>query len=226
MYPFRAWADFLYETVKEHGYSVTIYAGGAWGYPVGTEVIKLIRDILPLKPDLFIDYSGVNNLVIDNKYPFCNVYQKQFYEKISARSRIRPVTYGVCGTEDRFIQWLSCERIMKAVCGEFGIGFISILQPLLGAKKGQYSSSEMEIILNTISNNPKEDYMEQGKNFSDSIKKWADKYEWLHDFTHLFDEYDNVYIDKCHVNENGNKIIAQQVWKLLYRTLDSMGNNV
>ena len=215
LYPFPSWMEILYDLLKQNGYQVTIYAAGAWGYPVQTELIKFLRDILPLKPDLTIDYSGVNNLVNDDNYPYCNVYQKQFYENASARSNIRPVTYGICQKEDRFMQWLTCERIMKTVCGEFDIRFISILQPLLGAKEGKYSPKEKEIILNTISNNPQIDYMKQGKAFSDRVKDWIYKYYWLYDFTHLFDDYGDVYIDKCHVNEKGNKIIAQRVCELL-----------
>lgn len=215
LYPFKSWTEVLYDIIKQNGFGVTLYVAGAWGYPVETELIKLLRDVLPLRPDMVIDYSGVNNLVTDNKYPFCNVYQKQFYENASARSNIRPVSYGICSGDDNFSQWLNCERIMQAVCREFGIGFISILQPLLGAKGTEYSSAEREIILNTIANNPSVDYMERGKEFSDSVKEKMRDYKWLYDFSQIFDESESVWIDKCHVNESGNEIIAHKVWELL-----------
>lgn len=215
LYPFKPWAQILYDILKQSGYHVTLYVAGAWGYPVETELIKFMRDILPLKPDLMIDYSGVNNLVTDSKYPFCNVYQRQFYENASARSNIRPVTYGICREDDNFTQWVNSERIMQAVCYEFGIKFVSILQPLLGAKGTGHSADEREIILNTIANNPSVDYMKRGKDFSESIKQIIHKYNWLYDFSQIFDGTENIWIDKCHVNESGNEIIAQKVWELL-----------
>lgn len=221
LYPFKPWAEVLYDIIKQYGFHVTLYVAGAWGYPVETELIKFLRDILPLEPDMMIDYSGVNNLVSDNRYPFCNAYQKQFYEKASNKSgNIRPVTYGICRKEDNFTQWLSNERIMQAVCREFGIRFISILQPLLGAKRTKYSSNEKEIILNSIAINPDVDYMRRGKEFSDSVKNKTCEYHWLYDFSQIFDETEEIWIDKCHVNEKGNEIIGQRVWEVICLTLE------
>ena len=188
--------------------------GGAWGYPVETELVKFLRDVLPLKPDMVISYSGVNNLVADSQHPFCNVYQRQFYENASARSNIRPVTYGISREEDNFTQWLCSERIMKAVCEAFGIHFMSILQPLLGAKGTEYSFEEKEIILNTIANNPSVDYMKRGKEFSESVKEKVDEYTWLYNFSQILDGAEDIWIDKCHVNEKGNEIIAKEVWEV------------
>lgn len=221
LYPFKPWSEFLYDILTEHGHSVTLYVGGAWGYPVGTEVIKFLRDMLPLRPNLVIDYSGVNDLVIDSNYPFCNEYQKQFYKKISGQSRIRPVTYGVSREEDNFSHWLSCERIMQTVCQEFGIRFLSFLQPMLGSKSTPFSSQEKEIILNSIAVNPSVDYMERGKQFSDSVKEYICKYYWLYDFSHILDEYQDIWIDKCHVNERGNEVIAQKIWEILRLVLNN-----
>ena len=221
LYPFKSWGQILFDIIKQNGYHVTLYVAGAWGYPVETELIKFMRDILPLKPDLMIDYSGVNNLVTDSKYPFCNVYQRQFYENASARSNIRPVTYGICREDDNFTQWLSSERIMQAVCCEFGIRFISILQPLLGAKGTGYSADEREIILNTIANNPSVDYMGRGKDFSESVKRKMYEYYWLYDFSQIFDESEDIWIYKCHVNEKGNQIIAQKVWEVVRLVLEN-----
>lgn len=214
-YPFRSWPALLYEALSQCGYAVTIFSGGSWGYPVETEVVKLIRDVLPLKPQLVLDYSGVNNLVTDSDYPFCNVYQRQFYEHASKKNDDFPVTYGICSSKDNYAEWLSCERIMQSVCQEFGIRFYAIMQPLLGAKGTGYSDSEKEIILNTIANNPSVDYMARGKYFSDSVKEWIYQYYWLYDFSQIFDEYGDIWIDKCHVNERGNEIIAQKICEIL-----------
>ena len=168
------------------------------------------KDIL-----LVLDYSGVNNLVTDSDYPFCNVYQRQFYEHASKKNDDFPVTYGICSSKDNYAEWLSCERIMQSVCQEFGIRFYAIMQPLLGAKGTGYSDSEKEIILNTIANNPSVDYMARGKYFSDSVKESIYQYYWLYDFSQIFDEYGDIWIDKCHVNERGNEIIAQKVCEIL-----------
>ncbi len=215
LYPFKPWAEILYEIITQRGYRVTIYVGGAWGYPVETELVKFLRDVLPLKPDMVISYSGVNNLVADSQHPFCNMYQRQFYEKISAnKGNIRPVTYGISREEDNFTQWLCSERMMEAVCGEFGIRFMSILQPLLGAKGTEYSFEEKEIILNTIANNPSVDYMKRGKEFSESVKEKIDEYTWLYNFSQILDGAEDIWIDKCHVNEKGNEIIAKEVWEV------------
>ena len=39
-----------------------------------------------------------------------------------------------------------------------------------------------------------------------------DTHSYIFDLSDIFDEHD-VYLDVCHVNEEGNKIIADKVWE-------------
>lgn len=72
--------------------------------------------------------------------------------------------------------------------------------------------------------NPKTDHLELdqdlGKNFAEVYKhikiKIAERnHPWIYDLSDRFDGNEFIYIDFCHVSPNGNKIIAQEITKLV-----------
>lgn len=73
-FPFQSWSRILHEKLWD---GITVYNGGVSGYASGQELVKLIRDILPLKPDMVVVYDGFNELNTDAQYPFAFPYSKE-----------------------------------------------------------------------------------------------------------------------------------------------------
>lgn len=57
------WPKALFYRFLESGYSIDIYNGAVAGYGTTQELLKLKRDVLPLNPDIFITYNGVNEYI-------------------------------------------------------------------------------------------------------------------------------------------------------------------
>ena len=55
------WTEWLEIILRESGCSVEVLAGGIQGYASSQELLKLIRDVLILRPDLVISFSGIND---------------------------------------------------------------------------------------------------------------------------------------------------------------------
>ena len=43
------------------------------------------------------------------------------------------------------------------------------------------------------------------------------EYDYLSDLSAIFDQVGGVYMDICHVNEKGNRIIADEIYKRIQR---------
>ncbi len=55
------WTEWLEIILREKSYSVEVLAGGIQGYASSQELLKLIQDVLILRPDLVISFSGIND---------------------------------------------------------------------------------------------------------------------------------------------------------------------
>jgi hypothetical protein len=98
-------------------------------------------------------------------------------------------------------------KIAHQLAKENGIHFIAILQPnvYVGQPKESYLEIEQRI------------YLEQNfKNVYGILKKEIVNYDWIYDFTEIFDEREDLlYFDFCHLNEEGNEIVANQICKIV-----------
>lgn len=95
---------------------------------------------------------------------------------------------------------------MHAVCKEFGIDFIGFLQP-------QNEKSNLKYV------------QERQPFYTKAIELVKDlNEEWLIDFTHIFDQYEDIYYDDCHVYERGNRIIVRNMMPYILRTYERRRN--
>lgn len=94
-------------------------------------------------------------------------------------------------------------KIAHQLAKENGISFIAILQPniYVGQPKECYQELEQRI------------HLEQNfQKVYNILKKEIVNYDWMYDFTEIFDERDDLlYFDFCHLNEEGNEIIANEI---------------
>ena len=107
---------------------------------------------------------------------------------------------------------LNTWKIARQLAEAKGIQFIAILQPNIfaGNVKNEYLNLEKRGSL--------------GENFQivyPILKEKIMEYDWIYDFTEIFDKIDNpVYLDFCHLNQEGNEIIANHICELI-RQLNS-----
>lgn len=219
-YNFKSWPQILHEILEKNGYRVSMINAGCGGYRSSQELIKLERDILPLKPHIVLNYTGFNDAWVwpnnYEKYPFVHMYQQDLI--IDAASLINVFddskgngyTFGIghqLKKEDIFLQNV---RMMNSICKEFETKYHCFLQPSLFLKK-EYSMNEKELEwhgYNTVQKN-------SAKKFKEYINEKMNGYKYISDITWLFDDYNDVYLDVCHVTEEGNAIIAEYMYKFL-----------
>ena len=93
----------------------------------------------------------------------------------------------------------------KEVAAMGGAKFVAILQPVapLGSPNIEYMR-------------PKGPNTEFHRVYP-YVKEIKDRegLDWIHDLTDTFDVKEYIYIDSCHVNGLGNKMMAERIGKLL-----------
>lgn len=217
--PFKSWSELLYQNLKNKGYSIEIFCGGIAGYNSSNELIKMIRDVIILKPDLVISYSGINDMIEYSKgHPFLNdktIYMGQLLEHISGDN----VVTGLEDLRTAYEIWFDNERTMEKIAEIHGIKFIGILQPVIGSRLDLKNKSFREILLNHNLRGSK--VQKHAQLFRDSIGRDLKKNPWLMDFSNLFDAYDfnKIFLDLCHINEYGNQIVAEHIGRSLKKYL-------
>lgn len=244
----KGWAQYLAELLDRNHFSAIIYCGGIAGYSSSQELLKLIRDVLPMKPDIVLSYSGLNDLYgypkptekIRNGRPFITHFQVEFIDKII--KKLAPtheqlpvmhdlmwqengnttVYFGLKNKKTASELWLDNTRIMHAISKEFGITFLSFFQPF--AFNGFYKISNIQTILYNRKSPTciVDGYEKWGKPYSDDVAKIIreiKKYDYIFDFSRIFEECEGVYFDASHVYERGNVIIANNIYEVLLPVL-------
>lgn len=224
----KSWSEFLFErlrlfpALKECG--VVVYSAGVAGYRSAHELLKLERDLLNLKPDMVISFSGFND-ASETKYPFVQHYSQEIFDifcngNLSDIDGTKTVHNYSCGFERQGSMaenWMRHMRMMNSVCREFGIAFFSLLQPMLGSKRDQLSTCEWEAVLNGDRDALGRDALDRTEVFLTDVKEQLEKaqYDYIYDISDLFDTVDDVYIDVCHVTEKGNSMIAEKISSII-----------
>lgn len=218
-YPQKSWPEMLLEKYKGKQRNVTIYNGAITDYSSTNEVIKLIRDVLTLQPDIVVSYSGV----IDFReylsgYPYVNLNIMRTCKEWESQSN-KEVVYGLPDHRSAYERWISNEKIMHQICGMNGIYFMGVLQPWVGSdcidaceQLKVWSDNYWQVVFPQFNQ-----YISNAGEFKERIQEDVTKYEWLYDFTNIFAGIEDVdiYFDSIHVNEDGNKIVAEKFYEIL-----------
>jgi len=141
-----SWPRFLHELLNEREIENIIYNGGLCGYTAAQEALKLMRDGLTLEPDMVIVLDGLNDACCgywhEKKYPKVHSYFKVLEDKVKpllsnsqekmrsiVDTTIQDICYGIQSNVSASDEWYSNQRMMNALCREFGIEYMSFLQP-------------------------------------------------------------------------------------------------
>ena len=219
LFPFKSWPQFLLDRIG--GKKVTIYNGGVVGYTSTQELIKLLRDVLCLEPDMVIVYDGFNDMTVPlAQEPFAfrelhkamdyvNRHKDKLWLELFAENAVSYA--GIKPKADKYEIWLSNIIKMRAVCETQGIQFFSFLQPVLYSKTDR-TKEESGLLWSTWRLNHTYEWANE---FRDRIKSTIDSYEYIYDLSHIFDHEAGIYMDDCHVYERGNEMIANAVYEVI-----------
>ncbi len=229
LYPFRSWSEFLHVLLEERGVENVVFCGGVAGYRSSEELFKIIRDGIGLAPRLVLNFSGSNDLSVFD-YPYINGYMRtvcafleQQRDRLDTRfgMNVFGVSWGRGGVKtdappseeayDSF--WLQNQRMIHAVCEAFGIRQLTFYQPnLCNGKK--LTEFERAYILNACYWGPDrmtpEQTIRRAVAFRERVRRAAQQESWLVDLSGIFDR-EEVYLDRLHVNETGNRLIAEHM---------------
>ena len=212
-YPWKSWGELLWEY---HPEKWAIIVGAVVGYTSSEEVVKLLRDILPLNPYLIINFSGTNEALRKKRY--VTPYQEKLFQQIKM---LRPkdvwcdnemgdvVCLGVQGVISAAEGWIMNQRTIHAIAEEFGIKHRTYLQPSLYTK--QRGLQDEEIFAYSEIKYSAYDIL----GFNEQVKNIVSerKLDFIVDATNWFDNEDGLVFDLVHTKERGNRLLAQKVYE-------------
>ena len=140
-------------------------------------------------------------------------------------NRLEPfeLPYSENSNQDHYLeaanQWFYNVKMMNAVAIANGAKYFVFLQPTMGLKDYQIpkdkKSSDYEIYKNVGGKNF--DYFKDINALYDELKLKCSQLEFCFDISNLAPPTDNFYNDFRHHNQNGNKIIAEHIYKLVFQ---------
>ena len=215
------WPPHLHRLIQARGIESVIYNGGVGSFDTDKELLKLIRDVLSLEPDLVISYSGANEVDPGANFPMAHNYQVKIMERL-AYGATPPVLPNAVALANRFLRhgsirgvnfgpeidlprperWERNLRLMHAITKALGIDFLAVLQPVLGVGAYRPTARE-EAIVET------NDFCRRYPPFYEAAIPIARKLSFAADFTDLFAEESDLYLDDCHLKDQGNRLVAE-----------------
>lgn len=142
-----SWPRHLHELLAANGIEHLIFNGAISAYTSAQEAVKLLRDGLSLAPHLVIACDGINDTGCtywhDQRHPKTHSFLARLDSAltpaltdrriqigtIESTASIEGISYGLATDKSPIGEWHANQRIMKAICAEFDIDFISFLQP-------------------------------------------------------------------------------------------------
>lgn len=229
LYEFSSWPRALKNEIEN---DVAVLNGGCIAYNSSQELLKLIRDVISLKPDYLIVYDGINNAVYDK----CNEFRAEYSEVVfnyaretfaeegtadiewgrGASELENLITNGVRIEKDWYERWFTHVRMMNAIAKEFNIKPFFFIQPWLGTKRVM---SKKEKRMRCVSSEYSWEMRQEGM---ESLYKGYERDGLKERFGNIFcldKVFDNfsetLYVDYIHLNELGNKIIAKEILRCI-----------
>jgi lysophospholipase L1-like esterase len=232
------WAKELYKIMISQGYQVQILNGSVAGFSSNQYLVKMIRDVIPLKPDLIISFSGLNDVgfygALD-KHPMVNSYQASLMQYLTQKrsaflpntsglidisleniekQRQRGIIYGPEVNTTPAVQWEHNNRLMAAIAKEFKIPFLVFLEPGLGVGKYELSTAEQEVF-NSYTKKIDINYPQKLSEFYRDARIACQLSNNSIDLSDIFAGQKNIYTDNMNPTALGNQMIAEEVLKTL-----------
>ncbi len=233
----ESWPYFLQKKLDALGIDAIVFNGGVAGYSTNQELLKLQRDVLPMKPDIVLGLSGVNDQGFAHshkQHPMIHPYQAKVFGALAGHqepSRFFPNTVDVVrrltgpnkaedvgitfGAEVRTspgAQWERNIRMMHAICEELGVHYLGFRQPVLGVGKHEPSPDEAAMIkkYSDAVNRPggNTTYVEIINDFYKQTQSVPERLDYCVDLVDLFVGKSGMYRDARHQTAAGAEALA------------------
>lgn len=225
LYPFPSWPEIMYDKINNS--KITVYNAGVSGYTSAHELIRLIRDIVLMKPDMIIVYDGYNDSSEINACPgkyfefsylkealdFARKHMSHDWDFISEdNSEGEEEEEDAIPVIGNFENWLMNIEMMRAISVDREIKFYSFMQPMLSSKKN-LTKEEKGVLFEAENFQRCKSTSFMGKEFRNKISDVVKTHDYIYDLSHIFDDIQDVYMDICHVRAGVNEIIAEEILK-------------
>ncbi len=225
LWPSYPWSLFLGENLAGAGYSVSIYNGAGKGHSSSQEVIRVIRDAPALKPHLIVALSGICDigyLVNAKGYPFLHKYSRELTELVKTSGFAATTSAGYPDPAGPAEVWCRNQRFARVLSAELNINYLTLLQPVMGYGKYERSPEEDKMFrqkAGVVLKSFDRPYGEAVKSFYDDVfqRMTAEPERYAHvvSLVDVFDGCTDVYKDHRHLTENGCRIIASAIEKIV-----------
>ena len=208
------WVQFL-EYGLQSKYNLTFYVGAVAGYHSGQELLKCIRDISAIKPQLVIQMSGINDVGEGTKMTKTHLshkYTKRMWESIMQVENIIPdsmdmrnikkVNYGISDVREDYEVFTSHMRMMNVICQEFGAHYMGCLEPFIA-----YADREEELEKLLINAEIDSSFCEKQMIFRDNVIMRL-KSDWFMDLSTFFTGRRGMFLDWCHHSKQGAQLLG------------------
>lgn len=216
----KIWTQFLYERMISTGKDIIEILGASYGYTTSQCVLKLLRDVIPYKPDIVLDYCPLENDCFYGESltaPYIVGYQKKMMSLLNGRLKdrfeekmVRTFSFGVQCSKRTSDIILDNMRLKKAICDAYGIMYICVFPPSCVTKK-VLSSKDMSLQWCWEKNGivAKKVYSEIEKKMEESLLECVvDARDWV-------DGEEGAFYDQFHMYERGNQIVADKLADIL-----------
>ena len=151
---YNSWPEEMARLMKEKNIRGTVVNGGVGGYSSSQELLKFIRDVIEIAPDIVITYHGVNeddfgpvpypmnvpylhsvltDLVYGKRtsvfFPNTVYFIKSFYS--DKKDGIHDISRGIPTHKSQAEYLIRNVKLMDAIAEQHGIKHVSILQPYI-----------------------------------------------------------------------------------------------
>lgn len=210
-----SWVEVFAEKLKKNGYDFAVYNGALAGYCVNQELLKFLRDVLPLSPSLVITMDGFNDAaqprVEENPFyhPFLAENLKKMFEntekeKMDINGGIKAMHLGAKEKISRSRFYLRLLASLHGAAAANGIDHISFLQPNSSLEKDS-SFAPLKVV-------------------TDFYKEVLErKPSYMVDASRILEKISDCYMDYAHYSKKGNEIIAGFVLEKVEEFLKKQG---
>ncbi len=217
------WPALFFKKLKEKKICVQLYVGAVGAYSSSQELLKFIRDGLPLQPAIHISYCGANEM--ENPY-FVSQYEQNFYKKsFTETSKLFPNLIYLLKQKmhlnqkmilkplpdfDAIGQWKRNMLVMNSLAISNKYSFYGILQPVAGVGNiNKYNHDEKTLF-----------HIKQYQLFYPLALEHLKKTNYLYNFTNIFEQVNEPFFDDCHVKEEYQRIVADSIMSLIEKKSD------
>lgn len=213
----KSWPEYLSDIMRDKGQNGQVINGAVAGYTSSQELIKLVRDGLELHPNIIISYGGLRDRedISPLPFPMVPMYQRNVAKSLAKNKAPlmpntislvlgtynRGYTFGLPTKNNHAQAWMRNMRVMDTIAKEFDAGFCAIMQPF----------PTEETVGNTGVRRHSSYLLTRKAQITESHGSY-----FVVDMTNILDQLDGIYEKGPYANDNGNRVIAERVYRLIF----------